>query len=136
MPREGYNPTPGPGMVGHVAAAPGASGSASSGPPTDLPAIAGMTSPFASTSDDSLGSTLGKAATADDGMTETTSQVDPTAYLKPASTLSDALAAANAEPQAPLLTPLDETAPLFNIKQIGQAKLLKQQPTLDLRTVR
>jgi hypothetical protein len=128
MPKEGYNPTPGPGMVGHVASAPGASGSTPSGPPTDLPAIAGMTSPFEGGSSDGLGGALAQAAApADDGMTEAASSFNPAAYLRDPSipTLSDALAAANAEQQAPATPTLDETSKLFNIKNIGTAKQLK-----------
>jgi Phage tail lysozyme len=107
-----------------VSLAGGASGT-SAGPPTDLPAIAGMASPFAG-EDDSLGATLGKASVPNVVLAEAAPAVKPQAPAAP--TLTDALTQANA-PQAPANPVLDETSPLFSIKNIGQARMLKQQPS-------
>ena len=106
-----------------VRLAGGTSGT-SSGPPTDLPAIAGMaSSPFGG-DDESLGSTLGKASVPAVVMAKAPLPARPQADLPAAPTLTDALTLANA-PQAPANPALDETAPLFNIKNIGTAKQLK-----------
>jgi hypothetical protein len=121
----------GPGTVGRdvqqaQTAASGAAVAASQAP-VDLPAIAGMTSPF-DTASDSLGGALAQAAApaADDGLTEVAPRMDPTANLTDPRVpkLAEVLTEANA-PAAPANPALDETAPLFNIKNIGQAKQFK-----------
>jgi hypothetical protein len=125
----------GPGTVGNAlqqanaspgAGTPGASNAPT--PPPDLPSIAGMTSPFDTPTDDSLGGALAQAATpADDGLAEAARTVDPAAYLTDPRIpkLTEVLTAANAEQAAPATPVLDETSPLFNIKNIGQAKQFK-----------
>lgn len=111
--------------VNNAASLAGVSPGVSGGPPVDLPAIAGMTSPFEA-GGDGLGATLGKASVPNVVLAEAAPTAKPQAYLTDpgAPTLTSALTTANA-PQAPANPLLDETSPLFNIKAIGQAKQLK-----------